>query len=421
MFRNIFYSLITKATVAHINFAILLISSRYLGVSTRGEISIFLLNITLIQVLSEVYTGYSIVHFIPKFNFKKIVGFGLCYSLCFVILGNLVIVGFHKQVEHFEGTGALVSMIVVLNTFNCVLLLGRGKLALYNLLSFLQPLLLAGGLIFSIKVLKMYTFGAYIFPLLFSFIIAFVISAFAVLRLIGKGPLQYDFSIQPLLLSGFLYQASILMFITANRYSYYLLPRTSQVGLYSSACSFVESALIIVNGIGPVLLSRVANEGDSEKNTGPTLGLARLSFLLSTFMLLVILLLPEDLLLRVLGNGFKGISRMMLLYAPGIMAMSFAGIFSVYFNARGKQRFVLLSYLSGFLASIFLAPPLIRHYDLAGAAFSANIAYFLMALTICIFFIRHSRISFRQFFLSKAGIREIAGNLKNADKKERVY
>ena len=40
-----------------INFLILIISSRYLGVSSRGDIGLFILNISIVQIISGIYTG----------------------------------------------------------------------------------------------------------------------------------------------------------------------------------------------------------------------------------------------------------------------------------------------------------------------------------------------------------------------------
>ena len=77
MLKNIFQSVIVKALVALINFCILIISSKYLGISSRGEISIFILNIAIIQGINEVFTGYSLIYFLQKFNIKKIIVAGI--------------------------------------------------------------------------------------------------------------------------------------------------------------------------------------------------------------------------------------------------------------------------------------------------------------------------------------------------------
>jgi O-antigen/teichoic acid export membrane protein len=314
MFKNIVHSLITKGLVAVINFFILIISSRYLGVSSRGEISLFILNITIIQIVNEVYTGYSLVYFIPKFDLKKLVIVGIFYTLIFCSLSNAIIVFLNKQVQGFEWLGYLISLLIIVNTFNCVLILGKELVKIYNFLNFIQPFLLLAGLGFYIVILKQVTFGAYAYPLLFSFIIAFAISSFTVFKFVFTKNEMKRFELKPILINGLICQAGILMYIFGNRYSYYLLPSTAKVGLYSSASSLIESVLIITNGISPVLLARVANQGNTLKSTEMTLSLSKASFLFSALAIFIIFLLPEKLFVYILGNGFSGTKNLMMLF-----------------------------------------------------------------------------------------------------------
>lgn len=283
MFKNLIYSLITKAGIALINFSILVLSSRYLGVSSRGEISIFILNITIIQVINEVYTGYSIIHFIPKFNFKKIVVSATIYTLIFCSLSNVVLAFLNKQVPGYEWLGYIISLLVIFNTFNCVLILGKENIKAYNFLSFLQPFILLAGIVFCIFILKEDTFVAYVFPLLVSFIFAVAASTPLVLNYFLRSVSPPAFTASSIFSKGFTFQVSILMFLFANRYSYYLLPDRASVGMYSSSVSLMESVLIIANSISPVLLSKVANQGNTTASANITLTLSKTSFFFNSY------------------------------------------------------------------------------------------------------------------------------------------
>ncbi len=72
MLQKVIQSLFTKGSVAVVNFLILIVTSKYLGISTRGDIGIIMLNLAIIQMINEIYTGYSLVHFIAKYNINKI-------------------------------------------------------------------------------------------------------------------------------------------------------------------------------------------------------------------------------------------------------------------------------------------------------------------------------------------------------------
>ena len=90
MFGNIIKSVFTKGFVALINFVIFILSAKYLGTSSRGEINILVLNIAIIQILNEVFTGYSLIYFLPKYDLRKIFITGIIYTLLACSLGNSI-------------------------------------------------------------------------------------------------------------------------------------------------------------------------------------------------------------------------------------------------------------------------------------------------------------------------------------------
>jgi O-antigen/teichoic acid export membrane protein len=407
MFKNIIHSLFTKGLVAVINFFILIVSSRYLGVSSRGEISIFILNIAIIQIVNEIYTGYSLVYFIPKFDLKKMYVFGLVYTLIFCSLSNVVVVFLNKQVPGYGWLGYIVSLLIIINTFNCVLILGKEKVKIYNFLNLVQPLLLLIGLGFSLIVLKEFTFNAYIFPLLLSFVVAFIFSTVVVLKFDLKLSAGKAFDVKPIIINGLICQAAVLMHIFCNRYSYYLLPSTAKVGLYSSASSLIESVLIISNGISPVLLARVANTGNTLRSSEMTLSLSKASLIFSFMAVLVIFILPEDFFIYLLGDGYVGIKRLMMLYSPGILMVSFFGIISNYFSALGKLKLTLVCNSFGFIISLVLAPILIKKYDIDGAAYTVNIAYLAVALAIGTAFFINNKMKIQRLFSFKNDLKNL--------------
>lgn len=396
MFRNFVYSLITKGVVALINFSILIISSRYLGVSSRGEISIFILNITIVQILNEVYTGYSIIYFIPRFDLRKIMVYGFIYTLVFCSLSNLLVVFLHKQVPGFEWLGYIISLLVVWNTFNCIILLGRQDLVAYNLLSFIQPVLLLSGILFFVFILRDYTFASYVYPLLFSFLAAILISSFKVIRsLSGEAP-KLEFHFAAILTKGFAFQATLFMYIFINRYSYYLLPTNADVGLYASASSLTESLLILGSSMAPVLLSKVANQGGTRNSVRLTLTLSKVSFVFTAAGIILIFCLPDSFFIRLLGTGFSNIKALMMLYAPGVLMVSFFIPIASYYSAIGRQKLVLCCYSLGFFSALILAPVLVHKYKNAGAAYNADIAFTLTALALSFCFLITHKISFKR-------------------------
>ena len=99
-----------------------------MGGEIRGEITLFVLNIAIIQIVNEIYTGYTLVHFIPKCSFKKLYEFGFLWvAICTLVLSvffYLFNVGMGGNWIHLF----LLSFIVILNSFHLVFILGKETL-----------------------------------------------------------------------------------------------------------------------------------------------------------------------------------------------------------------------------------------------------------------------------------------------------
>ena len=405
--KTILQSFVTKFAVAIINLLILLITSRYLGVSSRGEISLFLLNIAIIQILNETYTGYSLIHFIPKFDFKKLFLTGLVFSLFFAVLANTLLGFLNKHIEGSEGLAYFLSILIILNTFHCVLLLGKGNVLQYNFLSLLQPFLLLLAILFWVFVLKEYTFASYTHPLTLSFAISYALSFILVLKSRTTTQPLLPFNFGAILSKGAYTQLTVLMFLFCNRYSYYLLSDSAKVGLYASASTLIESVLIFSYAMAPVLLSRANQTHNSKQHAELCIALLKLSLLFCLSSALFFYLLPEKLYTTILGDGFNGIKYYMMLYVPGVVMMSVIVVLSNYFISRGSTKTVFLCNAAGFILSLALAPGLIRLYSTAGAVYTANIAFTAIACCMSFSFLYLSKITLKQIIGGNLSLKQL--------------
>lgn len=414
MVKSIIQSLVTKAAVACFNFCILVVSAKYLGVSSRGEISIFVLNISIIQAVCEVFTGYSLIHFLPKLNLKKVVmgGFIIIFIVCSSICS--VFVYLNQHILGFAWLGYIASVLIIWNTFNCVILLGKQQFKVFNGLSVLQPLVLLMGILIFVLYKNTYTFEAYLFPLILSFSLAAFVSSYYVFREIKLQSTNHNESIKmkPILLNGLLYQANFLMFISFNKYSFYFLNSKAEVGLYSSASMLIESVLIIANGITPILISKIANRKTLIQETVTTLSLAKLSFLFSLLTIALLLILPESIYVFILGQGFLGIKKLMVMYSPAVLMASFFLILGAYFSALGKQKYVFATYMPAFLTTLILTPTLVYKYETIGAAYSSLISYTIILFTLISIFLIKNKIKPKNLFDFKSDLTLIKNFVK---------
>lgn len=407
MLKKVIQSLFTKGSVAIVNFLILIVTAKYLGISTRGEIGLIMLNLAIIQMVNEIYTGYSLVHFIAKFNINKIYLNGMMFTLISCVVTNLILFAFNKQPSEYAWLLFVVSIVIILNTFNCVIVLAKEYYRMYNFLSLFQPVVLLIGIFVFTNVYRNFTLDSYIWPLIISFAASFLISSYFVLAYILKVDAKVDFEMKQILKNGLYCQAGVLMYLLSGRLSYYLLETKPEVGLYSTASSLIEAVLIITNSITPILLSRVAILGKTNNSIKLTLVFAKLCFALSILAVAVIYFLPVEVFTFLLGDTFQQSKSIMLLLSPGIIFLSFSGIISHYFSGIGNIKMVSFYNFFGFAATLILAPMLINKYGIYGAAITTNVAYFITFIASTVVFLKLTDVPLLSLFDIKEDVRQL--------------
>jgi O-antigen/teichoic acid export membrane protein len=407
MLQKIIQSLITKGSVAVVNFLILIVTSKYLGVSTRGEISLIILNLAIVQLINEVYTGYSLVHFISKFNINKVYLNGIVFTLIACAITNTVLYLMNKQPEGYATILFMLSIIIILNTFNCVIILSKEFFKMYNFLSFFQPVTLLLGIFLFMNVYHIYTLDAFIWPLVISFSLSFLISSYFIFAYTLKHETKTEFELAPIIKNGFFCQLAVLMYILSGRLSYYLLETKPDVGLYSTASSLIESVLIITNSITPILLSRVAISGSNHKSIQFTLIFAKLCFVFSSLAVVILYFIPNSVFTFLLDDSYESSKEIMMWLSPGIIFLSFSGIISHYYSAIGKLKTVSLYNSFGFIITILLAPILINKFGIGGAALTTNLAYFITFIASLILFMKNTGLKLKDFFTVKEDMKAL--------------
>jgi O-antigen/teichoic acid export membrane protein len=410
LLKKIAHTLFSKGSTAFINFAILLITSKVLGGEIRGEITLFVLNIAIIQIVNEIYTGYTLVHFIPKFSFKKLYKFGFLWvAVCTLVLS----VFFYLFNVRMGGNWVhlfLLSFIVILHSFHLVFILGKEKIKLYNWLSFSQPLILLLSLLIFIFVLQQKSVTSYIISMYISFVPPAIISSIYIFKEYRNPIKQEVFLVKQVFTNGFYNQFAALTHMLSNRYNYYLLSTNLLVGVYSSATSLIESVWLISGSVTPIILTHVANSKQNEENKHITFVLAKLCFLLSIICVLVLYFIPDAFFIFLLGDDFAETKHIMLLLSPGILCVSFSSIIVHYYSGIGQQKTIALANLCGFITTISLGYTLISNYSVIGACYVSSISYFITSMILLIVFMRKHHFTIKDLFEIRKNIYLIKNN-----------
>jgi O-antigen/teichoic acid export membrane protein len=402
LLKNIITTLFSKGFVAIINLFILLVSSKQLGSDGRGHISLLLVNIAIVQIINEIYTGYALVYFIPKNSLKRTYLFGLlwtviCTFICVAIMYILFTffdVGDGEYWKHLF----VLSFIVILHSFHMVIILAKEKIKIYNILNFIQPFILLTVLVISFFVLKNKNVFEYILALYVSFIIVLAISSIQIINIFKTDSSINEFKPKKIITNGFYNQLANLCHMLSNRYNFYLLGNTILVGVYSSATSLIESVWIISNSVSPIILTYIANNKNPSINARLSFVLAKVCFVLSLICVVIIYFIPKDFFVFLLGEDFIHVKTVMLYLSPGILLISFATIISHYFAGLGKQKVLLIANGAGLFTTICVSKYLISIDQLLGASYAACLSYFTATVVLVVFFMKENKIKLTEFF-----------------------
>lgn len=402
MLNKIIATIFAKGSVALINFAILLISSQQLGGDVRGQVGLLLLNIAIIQAVNEIYTGYSLVYFIPTHSLKKVYVNGLIWTLVCTGLLSLIFavfkIGLHEQWIHVS----ILSFIVILHSFHGVIILAKERIRIYNFLNFFQPAILLIVLLIQIFFFDQKQVDSYIIALYASFLISLVISGFQIFSIFNHFSEKFsDFNSRQIIQNGFYNQLANLSHFLSSRYSFYLLANTTLVGIYSSASPLIESILIISNSAAPLVLTYIANKRNVELNVQLTFLLSKMCFLLTLCFVLILFFVPAEFFSYLLGKDFGSTKLVMLSLSPGVLFISFSTIISHYFSGLGRQKQIAIANFSGFVVTVVSSFFFIPNFQLFGACYATSLSYFVASAILVYLFMMENKLPFTSLFALK--------------------
>src|SRR6218665_1509446 len=263
----------------------------------------------------------------------------------------------------------------------------------------LQPVLTLSALCLFIFAGGNATASSYISALYVSYAGSALLSLFFLLRTLRQEePERPAIPTASIVRNGLINQLGNLAHTLSNRYNYYMISVTTLVGVYASATSLIESVWIIGGSIAPVILSHVANARNADNNSRLTFLLCKLSFLLSTACVLLILLLPESFFTWLLGKDFSATKNIMLHLSPGVLCISFSTVISHYFSGLGQQKVQLTANSLGLITTLASSYFLISRYQLIGACYAASLSYFMAALVLVVVFMKQNGFGLGDLF-----------------------
>lgn len=407
----------SRTSVALLNFLIVLLTARFMGVEVRGQIAMIMLGITFSQVLQQVIGG-AIIYFAKKTRLQNLIipSYLWAFAASFIIIALLI---FLKQIPiDYAFHVFTLSIIQSLIATHLTLLLSFEKIKKQNIVMLLQSALIAGCIAINTLVLKNNHIADYIIALYISYTFCFVLSAYYLIKCDVEHSNEYQLNpllIKSILKYGLVIQSTNIMQLLNYRLSYLLLNTYSgsaALGVFSTAVSLGESAWLFSKSLTNIQFPKIIHSTNSQFKINLTVNYAKASLVGTALLLLPLLMLPAILYTNIFGIAFETLKPTIYLLTPGLITIGFTTLFSHYFSGIQKNSINLFASLLGLLATLISGYLLIPKLGLTGACIATTLSYVLTGTFLISVFLKSTNQKLVQLLPVKISYKEIFESLK---------
>ena len=387
---NIIETILSKSLILLLNFAVIVLTTQLWGADGRGAVAIFVADLSLVSIFANVFTGSSVSYLFSRLGTSKLATAAYLWSFLAAAVGAVVLLltGQTRTAPFLFTASALMGLIAFHNS----LFVGGQKIGYYNLVTVLQPALLLLCM-FGIHLVWPQTgYYAYFFGQAVSLLVMLWVCRH--LRKKMGVVLKWDFDHdcnRQMLSFGWKTELSSLLQFFNYRLTYYMLDYfigRGSVGVFSIGVTAAEAIWIVSRSMSMVQFSNVLKQGDNLQSRRETMTLALASFGVSALCVGIVLLLPQSLFEWVFGPEFGGVKQVLLLLAPGILAIAFSNVIGNYFSAIRQLNILIAKSAVGLVFTLALSFWLIPKWQIDGACWVNTVSYVVSSAVLLIHYLR---------------------------------
>lgn len=399
MIRQATGTLLARVHSTAMNLLTVMLAGHVLGGAGLGAISLIVLGITLLM-LGAGFIGGAMVYLVPRTDPRHLLRPAYLCAAAGALAGYALLRAVPLVPPGTEVHVAILTFLQALYTAHFAILVGRQHIARHNLLTAFQGTLLL--VVFAaLTPSGTASINDYIAAAYASFSATVLLSGWAVLQLMRTDAPDAPADLRGLMRQGFWVTGANALQLVNYRFAYALVDRlagTAMLGVYSVGNQLAESAWLAPRSLGLVLLSQVSNERDPQERTRLTLTALKLALTAATATLCLLLAIPGSVYTAAFGKDVTGLRPILLLLAPGILAMAASQAFSHYFSGIGRSRMNMLASGCGMAITVLVGPWAVALHGTHGAAATASLAYLMAALLQFVAFLRATRAPFAHFW-----------------------
>lgn len=392
--RNTIITIATKSSILLLNFALVVFTTHLWGSAGRGEIALVIANISIINLLSNIFCGSTISFHAPRFglNFLMIVSFS---GALLISLSGAAVFSIILEYRYFIYL-FFISLFLSLTSSISSYWLGRSNFMTYNLLTLLLPLLILVPLTMIYFIFHKTSLNTYFNAYLAGSGLLLIIG---IITLSNTRPFNFHdiniSGIRSIIIYGGKNEINSLIQFITYRLSYFFIAKylgLIQLGIFSVAVAISEAFWVISRSMSAIHYSNVLNSKDNLKSRKETKLLVKQSFFITMVLLCVSMLIPESIYRFIFGKEFGEIKSFIFYIIPGIISVAVSNIYDQYFSGTGDLLAIRYRSLIGLGLITILMPLLINKYQLTGICISINVSYILSAIYIWIKFKNETKL-----------------------------
>ncbi|GAB2858349.1 lipopolysaccharide biosynthesis protein [Hymenobacter ruber] len=381
MIKRIIQHFAARVLTAGLSFVVVWLTARYLGAAGRGQVSLFVTDVSGLALLAGLVGGSSLIYLVPRRNVWLLLlpayGWGALVSL-----GGAAIVGLLRPVgvAYVLHLGA-VALVQVLLSINVFLLLGRQRERTYNVLTTMQAGLLAVALAGAFGPLRWLSIEAYYYANYLAYGLPWLISTALLLRLPdawGSRRIRRRAAARELVRHSRGAHLSNLLAFANYRFSYYAvvyLADTRALGILSVGVALAEAIWLIPRSTALIQYVALVNAPDKREQTHAALRGSRLTLLATAMAVAVLAAVPAGWLAAIFGPEFGAAHGVILALAPGIFINGAGMQASTYFAGTGQYGINNRATLLGLAITVPACLLLVPQLGIVGAALSMSASY----------------------------------------------
>lgn len=391
MFKNSVFQIFGNVISAAINLLIIIFTARFFGAQGRGEITYLLTCTGILQIFTAIIGNSVMIFMLSKYSKADILVISFLWTLFVAVLSIPVLLLFvHLSTQliiYFYLIGVLQSFSVNLITFLSAEL--RYKEVLF--LKVFQP-------IFLIALIAISYYSNHIsIPIYWRLlIISFIPNLIFVTYITFKSFKTVQWKeiypmIKQYLKVGGLNQTTYLMQFASYRFAVLIIAKTlgmKDVGIFGLWLSVTDAVWLIPMGLATVNMSYAAKENYQLKSIYKYI---LISGFISLMLIVVILIIPNNFYVLVLGKDFIQLKSLITFSSPIIVLFSINLIIAYYFSAKGLIKYNTLSSGFGCITILSVATFLTNKLGLTGAVLANCLSYTVTILITIILFMKHKK------------------------------